>query len=278
MLLERLWTGIRRYVPIPVYPLLSPLYRWRQRAHLKVLEKEDQAYIEAHGSLPVPPAELRYRVVGECTIERFINSGEQTVEDIENALEAVDRSLADVRDFLDFGCGCGRLLLALKNRDFTFRVSGCDVDERTIRWCQEHLETAECLVNDALPPTPYQPDSFDLIWCGSVFTHLDEQRQDLWLAELHRIQKPGGLLLASVHGPHAWQPRLPAWTIAKLKEQGILYAKMGAFSGMHPDWYQVAWHTEAYIREHWASFFNILGYLPQGFNNHQDIVVAQKRD
>jgi SAM-dependent methyltransferase len=278
MLIEKLWQTVRPFVPIQFYPILAPIYRWRRRVQLKRIEEGDRRYLAVHPSLKVPPAELRYNVVGPCTIEQFLHGGEQTVNDIEAALQSINKSLNQFRELLDFGCGCGRLVLALQGRRFAdLAVTACDVDERAIRWCQQSIEKIKCVVNNALPPSPFENESFDLVWCGSVFTHLDENRQDLWLAELRRILKPNGILLASVHGPHLWEPRLPSWTIGKLRTNGLVFAKTGADAGIHPSWYQVAWHTEKYIREHWASIFEIRAYRPRGFNDHQDIVVAQRR-
>ncbi len=94
------------------------------------------------------------------------------------------------------------------------------------------------------------------------------------MRELHRILKPGAILLASVHGPRCWESRLPRWTLARLKKEGMVFADTGADAGIHPDWYQVAWHTEQYVRSHWAEVFDIRGYLSAGFGNYQDIVVA----
>ncbi|MGH8678145.1 MAG: class I SAM-dependent methyltransferase, partial [Burkholderiales bacterium] len=225
-----------------------------------------------------PPAELRYNVVGPCTIPEFLRGGDQTVTDIESALNSAGMSLAGVRAFLDFGCGCGRLMLGLRNRGLNLSVTGSDVDERAVAWCRKNIGFSKCIVNNESPPAPFDEASFDLIWCGSVFTHLDHQRQDQWLAELSRILQPNGILLASVHGPYCWEGRLPSWTVSELKRVGMVFARMGADTGIHPAWYQVAWHTEQYVREHWASFFEICGYIPRGFNDYQDLVVARKRD
>ena len=278
MLIEKLWRAVRPFVPLQLYPILSPIYRWRRRVQLKRIEEDDRRYLALHPGLKVPPAVLRYNVVGPCSIEQFLKGGEGTLNDIEFALQSIGKSLSQSRELLDFGCGCGRLALALQNRGLTgLRAIGCDVDERAILWCQQFLERDKFVVNSALPPSPFKNETFDLIWCGSVFTHLDENRQDLWLAEINRILKPDGILLASVHGPQCWEPRLPSWTIDKLRRKGQVFARFGADAGIHPAWYQVAWHTEQYIREHWASVFEILGYLPLRFNDYQDIVVARKR-
>jgi len=278
MLINKLWQTVRSIVPIQFYPFLAPVYRWRRRVQLKRIEEDDWRYLAEHPSLTIPSPELRYNVVGPCTIQQFLHGGEQTVNDIEAALRSVNKSLSGIREMLDFGCGCGRLVLALQGRRFAeLRVTACDVDESAVDWCQQYLKDIKCIANLALPPTPFANESFDLIWCGSVFTHLDENHQDLWLGELNRVLKPNGILLASVHGPHLWEPRLPSWTLRKLRKKGLVFARTGADTGIHPSWYQVAWHTEQYIREHWASVFEILGYRPKGLNDYQDVVIAQRR-
>jgi SAM-dependent methyltransferase len=276
MIIERVWKVVRQFAPVQLYPLLSPVHRWRRRVYLRRLDESDRSYLARFPEGLCPPAELRYNVAGPCTIEEFLASGEQAVADIEEALGSVGKSMTQVRRFLDFGCGCGRLIIALSRRWPDLEIAGCDVDERGIAWCQRHLPGSTCVVNDALPPAPFEDESFDLIWCGSVFTHLDEARQDSWLAEMRRVLTPGGILLASVHGPHCWKPRLPSWTIASLKRKGMIFARVGADAGIHPSWYQVAWHTEEYIRTHWANVFDIQGYRERGLNGYQDVVVAQK--
>ena len=277
MVVDRSWKFTRKLVPLQVYPLLAPVYRWRRRRHCARLEEDDRTYRASHPGVLAPSVELRYNVLGgPATIEQFLSRGERMVVDIEAALRSADKSLAQVRDFLDFGCGCGGLMIALRGRWPDLRVMGCDVDERAVRWCQQHLGDSRTVVNDALPPSPFQDGAFDLVWCGSVFTHLDENRQDRWLAEMRRILRPGGMLLASVHGRYNWEARLPPWTIANLRKKGMIFARIGHASGIHPSWYQVAWHTEEYIRRHWARAFEIRGYKERGVNDSQDIVIARK--
>jgi hypothetical protein len=88
--------------------------------------------------------------------------------------------------------------------------------------------------------------------------------------------KPDGVLLASVHGSACWEPRLTSRAIARLRREGMLFARLGTDTGIHPEWYQVAWHSEEYVRTHWASILEILGYLPRGHADYQDIVIARK--
>ena len=277
MLAERLWTAARRFVPLSLLPLLAPAHRWRRRIQLRRQVVDDHRHLRAHPRLVVPPAELRYNIGARGTIPEFLDGGQRTVDDIEAALASIGRSLGQSREFLDFGCGCGRLALALRARRPDLRITGCDVDARAVRWCEQNLEWGRWVVNAPLPPLPFADRSFDLVWGGSVFTHLDADRQDRWLRELRRILTPDGILLASVHGSACWEPRLPSRAVAKLKREGMLYARHAAYAGIHPDWYQVAWHTEDYVKRHWASLLEIRGYLPRGLRglgDDQDIIVA----
>lgn len=274
-MLTRLWAAARPFVPVGLYPALAPLHRWRRRLRITRLVDDDRRRRQADPELIAPPAELRYNVAGDCTIPEFLAAGERTVLDIEQALAAIGRSLESAGAMLDFGCGCGRLLLALERRGVP-ALTGCDVDARGVEWCQRHLRHSRSVVNGHLPPLPFADSSFDLIWCGSVFTHLDEDRQDCWLEELHRVLSPGGVLLASVHGEACWAPRLPAATIVALKRQGMMFARFDTDAGIHPSWYQVAWHTEEYVRRHWSTILPVSAYLPRGLHAYQDIVVAEK--
>ena len=44
---------------------------------------------------------------------------------------------------------------------------------------------------------PYPDDSFDVVYACSVFSHLPETLHLLWLAEIRRVLRPGGVLVAT---------------------------------------------------------------------------------
>ena len=70
-----------------------------------------------------------------------------------------------------------------------------------IAWCQANISYAQFTVGPHDPPLPYPDHHFDLVINHSVFTHLDERYQDLWLTELQRITSPGAILLLTGEGP-----------------------------------------------------------------------------
>lgn len=100
---------------------------------------------------------------------------------------------------LDFGCGCGRIIRYLPQYT-SAKLYGCDYNPELISWCSKNLTFAEFRQNELAPPLSYSGESFDLIYARSVFTHLDEHLQKLWMAELLRMLKPGGYLYFTMHG------------------------------------------------------------------------------
>jgi SAM-dependent methyltransferase len=51
------------------------------------------------------------------------------------------------------------------------------------------------------PHVPFEDRTFDLIYCGSVFTHISELAE-AWLLELRRILRPGGYVYVTIHTRH----------------------------------------------------------------------------
>jgi SAM-dependent methyltransferase len=246
-------------------------------------------------SLPVPPDELIDRVVSGFSNEQaeehramFLQSGQRSLDDLEQALRAVGDTLSAHERILEFGCGCGRIMRWMEDLGAGCTLVGTDIDARAIEWASENLPFARFDVNQGLPPTGYSDGEFDLVVNHSVFTHLDERYQDLWLAELQRIVSPGGLLVLSIHGEHAFrvtERELQAdsaqqreWR-ERLEREGILYIADDAYVGSaFPDFYHSAFHAPWYVFEHWNRWFDVLAYLPRSSLDFQDQVVLRRRD
>jgi SAM-dependent methyltransferase len=53
-----------------------------------------------------------------------------------------------------------------------------------------------------VPHLPFEDRSFDLVYCGSLFTHIDDLAE-AWFLELHRILRSGGRLYFSINDRNA---------------------------------------------------------------------------
>jgi SAM-dependent methyltransferase len=262
-------------LPPPIKSALRPtffsLYRAAIRLHCWY---SDRINTKRHDVLPVPPAILRFRVGESISVETFFDVGKNTVRDIEVALESVGKPIEGFNSILDFGCGCGRTLMWLAKTLPGKKFYGTDVDESSVRWCQTNLHYAECTVNASLPPTMFSDGNFDLVYAISVFTHINEGHQLEWLPELHRILKPGGLLVLTVHGKHSWQGLLHE-DVQILEERGFLFKTSSKLHGFVPDWYHTAYHSRKYVMRTFSSTFKILAYMEGGLG-YQDLIVLER--
>ncbi|MCX5261749.1 class I SAM-dependent methyltransferase [Streptomyces canus] len=104
------------------------------------------------------------------------------------------------RRILDAGCGSGSLFAALRDRGAL--VSGFDASAGMLELARRRLgDGADLQVADLGSPLPYADDTFDGVVASLVLHYLED-----WgpaLAELHRVLKPGGRLIASVDHPFA---------------------------------------------------------------------------
>lgn len=227
-------------------------------------------------NMPDPGNDLIARVVGGPDHTWFYWTGRESVREIERALAIADRSLDSFQSILDFGCGCGRMLLWMEELGRTRALHGTDIDAEAIAWCREHIPYAKLSVNDGDPPLPFADGAFDLIFNHSVFTHIDEPRQDAWLAELHRVTQPGGFLVLSTHGEVALGD--DPWGIREgLEREGIVFMDgVIAPDFPLPDWYQNTYHAPWYVFERWGKWFEIRGYVPGGALGVQDHILLER--
>lgn len=272
----------------------------------------DQLAIAQTRTPHVPPLPLRRNVQGEAAPQAFLDLGHRSRRDIAAALESIGRHITDFTQVLDFGCGCGRTLRWFDDVPASTQFFGTDVNPDAIAWCRQHLTFASFRVNQMLPPLDYPDNTFDFVYALSVFTHLTEEQQFLWMAELKRIMQPNGLILLTFLGydPHDTQSqtRLANETVRGLHPALSALGKGGPWSELggpwgrlnrdaletlqrlgivslpypptlqlfFPDGYVDTFHTKTYIEHHFGKHFHLISYLPKGMTNFLDVTIMQK--
>jgi SAM-dependent methyltransferase len=159
----------------------------------------DQA---AGAPLPVPPREFW---ADYCTsVESFLRSGREDVATMREILAAHDAPVENAGRVLELGCAGGRMIRWLSDlAENGAQVWGTDIWSSAVLWCQDHLNPPCHFATTTMSPhLPFEDRSFDLVYCGSLFTHIDDLAET-WFAELHRILKPGGRLFFSLNDQHA---------------------------------------------------------------------------
>lgn len=233
-------------------------------------------------SLPVPMAGARRRVASGG--EQFFRAS--GVVDAASYLAALERLgghvLAEDTKLLDWGAGSGRLTRQLAARTPKPHITAVDIDRAAIEWLSTNIPVDRALTIDIEPPLPFADDTFDVAIAHSVFTHLDSDAQDAWLAELARVTRPGGTVLASTHGPTALQWHLEHPLVSLAGAIGAAMPSLGFFFWRGEGWeahfhdgYHTAFHDPEYVRTHWAQWFDVVEVLPAHLRGRQDLVVLR---
>jgi SAM-dependent methyltransferase len=98
---------------------------------------------------------------------------------------------------LDAGCGSGRMLDELARFG---RVTGVDLSSEAVAASRARGHE---VVRAAIEAMPFADGAFDLVTCLDVVEHTPDDRATL--AELRRVTRPGGLLVATVPAyPALW--------------------------------------------------------------------------
>ena len=213
-------------------------------------------------------------------VERYFLVGLSGLHAVEHVLQKCP-SLA-VRTVLDFPCGWGRVGRYLIARFPEAKITACDLMTEGVDFCAKKF---------GMMPVYSQLDfeklnlgqKYDLIWCGSLVTHLNANDNLKLLRLFDRHLNDNGVVVFTTHGDHVadgvdagtypWFPirREAAQRAVELyRTSGIAFI---SYPG-HTEQDQYGWSitSPAWIRsqctlfENWREVF----FQPQGWDHFQD--------
>jgi SAM-dependent methyltransferase len=228
--------------------------------------------------IPLPPAHLMVKVSGHADGELFLAGGKLGATVLRDTMARAGLSLQQLDAILDFGCGCGRIARHLSGLQGP-TLHGCDENAALVQWCRDNLPFVDARVNGQLPPLPYAGETFDLVYAFSVFTHLTERSQRLWMKEMHRVLRPGGHLVFSTHG-EAFRGRLASSGEADLlaafdSGRMVVLNDDAEFTNLCGAFHPYEWVT----RELLGKDFEVKDFVTQGAQTvgHQDLWLVVRR-
>jgi SAM-dependent methyltransferase len=218
---------------------------------------------------------------------------------IETGLGAVGRRSDDVDRILDFGCGYGRVLRAIVQHIEPQRVDVFDVDSQGVDFCADEFGVTGLHFTRPWDWASVPFATYDLIWAGSVFTHLGEAFTREMLDLLCSLLRPGGLLVFSSHGDEAIQRAASGFFGERFKLQAArIHADYSArgfcflpyedadfailpFTFERRAEFGMTWMSEAYIAELVRATGNgelqFVRFVPAAWEHMQDGVMLQRR-
>lgn len=227
--------------------------------------------------------DLMLPTVARHAVESYARVGRQAVEAIDEAVSLAGRT-GLIASVLDLGCGHGRVLRFLRGRFPEGVVTACDLDPEAVAFCASELGAQPLQGAEDVESIAF--DEYDLVWMGSVVTHLPTARWHQLAAVLGRVLRPEGVLVFSTHGEQAlhdldhYGPGLEARrteVLGSLAQHGHVYAPYRHYGG---DAYGVAFHTTEEVDRTVVSALGgssrRLLFRPAGWGGHQDLHAFQR--
>lgn len=193
---------------------------------------------------------------------RFFDAYEQVVRQVFGGFDRLS-------SVLDFASGYGRLTRVLTQKLPKDRIWISDIYAEAVAW------QAKAFGVHAFPSAP-SPDlvrherTHDVVWVGSMFSHLPADLFHAWLARLWSFVGPRGVLCFSVHD----ETLLPEGET--MDASGIRYFRFSESGSLDHDIYGMSYVTEAFVGEsisrlpgapRWKRFF-------KGLYENQDLYVV----
>ena len=245
---------------------------------------------------PVPPRS-GMRKTSSRSFRHFYESGIRSALPIAYAV-VQEKGSFEGCDVLDFGCGVGRQLLPLTSSYPDNRYFACDLDRYSVDYVRKTYSCVDAIVNKFSPPLPFEGESFDVVYSVSIFSHLNPQDQSVWLQELARVLRPGGLALLTVEGAVALAGDLSesfgldmSKLQKKLNEDGILYKEyeQSVYSKAPGVFEKVALGigvqgsygntvvSRQFVKDNWQEFgLSIIDHVPGIIDGRQDLIVMKR--
>ncbi len=169
--------------------------------HWHVLEPANAKF---HGEEAVL-AEVERRVAPDDGMYKghdayYLEVGANALHLIRLALEAGDRSTDQIERVLDYACGWGRVLRWLRAAFPSARIAGADANKKAIVAMKEIFDVDAFILDKSLEEDIGR--DFDLIWMGSLATHLPPEQFQALLVRLCSLLSARGIVVATTHGPY----------------------------------------------------------------------------
>ncbi len=127
----------------------------------------------------------------------YFEIGASAIDNI--VLAWLSSSIDRIGRVLDLPCGHGRVLRHLVKLFPDAQFDACDLDETGLAFCAETFGARPLRSKEDLTSMNFDT-TYDLIWVGSLFTHISRDLAQAWLSHLAKFLSPQGILVGTTHG------------------------------------------------------------------------------
>lgn len=214
--------------------------------------------------------------------------GFTAVDSILEILKTAGKSVSDVKNILDFACGYGRVCRALRATFPHSAITACDIEREGANFCAKHFGATPAYSSEKSDGV-HIDGTFDLIWVGSLFTHLPEKDWMAYLRFLGGLLKPGGILTFSVAGKFVYDMAVSGDYFGLLasdmpnierdyKTNGFAYAKypvsVTSYGNIGRTFVSESWVRAAVSN---VQDLDLICMIERGYSRRQDVIGCIKR-
>ena len=212
--------------------------------------------------------------------DHYFGVAESALQCIDAALRHARRDRDEIKRILDLPCGYGRVLRILRAAFPRARIVACDILKEGVDFCASEFEAAPVYSCEEVKKIPLR-ENFDLIWVGSLFTHLDADRWAEFLSFFCDHLNPEGIFLFSVHGQamidiirnktNTYGLDEPAlnYLVKEAETKGFAFEKYPHYTE-----YGISVALPVWVRNQLIAYpsLQLLRYSEKGWDNHHDVV------
>jgi SAM-dependent methyltransferase len=275
--------ALKRVVPRQLWPYLGAVRRWLRTVPPRPLLKKKR--LLADPSLSGPERELLNQVSNKIYYRdgmyedglHYYKVGLGAIRLINEVLQRAN--VKEVRTILDLPCGGGRVLRFLVLRFPRAEITACELASGAVEFCARTFGVQPALSSLKLEEVSFDK-KFDLIWCGSLVTHLNESGIMALFRLFQRHLSTGGIMIFTTHGDFV-QRRIPAREFdyglepEQIDRIGTDYQKRGYSFEDYPGEkdYGVSLTSPAWIRARVRDVGGLreIFFKERGWDDHQDV-------
>lgn len=207
----------------------------------------------------------------EASSYLYFEAGKECFKSIENIILSSGRSLSEIGSYLDFACGYGRVTRFLVQELESSKVWVSDIYKDAVDFQKKYFGV-NGFYSETEPSKVNFPMKYEVIYVGSLFSHLPESRFEEWLLTLYNTLEENGILIFSTHGNSLCPPAI------KTDPSGFTFWHGSESRSLSTEEYGSTFVTRDWV-ERLAKKLGIsnISFLEKGLAGYQDIYVAAKK-
>ena len=212
-------------------------------------------------------------------IHHYFEVGADALSVINKILQYLNIPKEQIGSILDFPCGKGRVLRFIKAQWPDAEIYGSDIAERFTVFCKKEFNVKTFVSNKEFKDFELSKE-FDLIWVGSLITHLPENLGLKLMTFLSKKLSKGGVLIISNHWLNSFLLYKNRFSDdEKLSIMGALDTNKYSFTPYKntPDYGMSFISPEWYIKNISKWDFKFMNYTEGLWDNNQDIICLKKK-